>query len=205
MKSYIVYSVLFFFILSFSSCKQDDNSSHQNIVNEKVEASKMTEEKKMGKGSKKGQLPPKTFRINGNTINGVQPGMRIAELQHLLVRGKIKTGDGIMEVQRIRDDKGGPMGYLVSRIGNSDLVGEITLTSKKVLTPDGIRIGDTYAQLKESVEDLEIHGSEIEGRVYASNKSLAYRLDIVNFDNELDASTIPSDVKITHIIIKDLK
>ncbi len=205
MKSYKVFYLLFVCALSLYACKSESATVEQKVENEKVAAPKMSDEKKKGKGNRKGQLPAKTFRINNFEVNGVKAGMRIADLQHVLVRGKIRTGEGTLEVYRIRDDKGGPMGYVVPRIGNSDLVGDITLDSKKVLTSHEIRVGDDYFKLKEAVKDIRINGSEIEGRVYASTGRVLYRLDIVNFNQELDKSKIPDDTKVTEIIIKDLK
>ena len=192
--------------ISLYSCKSDPNFEKGNISTEKVEVPKMSDEKAQGKkGKRTGQLPAKTFRIKDHTVNGVKAGMPIAELQHVLVRGKIKNGEGTFVVHRIRDDKGAPMGYVVPRIGNTDLVGDITLNSKKVLTEHGIRIGDEFSKLQEAVKLIQVNGSEVEGRVYASIGRFAYRLDIVNFNYDLDQSKIPLDTKVTEIVIKDLR
>lgn len=202
--------VLFFAILAVCvglySCKSELSSEQKSAATEKSQTPKMSDEKAMGKkGNRTGRLPAKTFRIKDHTVNGIKAGMLISELQHVLVWSKIKNGEGTFEVYRIRDDKSAPMGYVVPRIGNNDLVGDITLHSKKVLSEHGIRIGDEFSKLQEAVKDIKVNGSKIEGRVYASIGRIYYRLDIVDFNYNLDLSQIPLDTKITEILIKDLR
>lgn len=147
------------------------------------------------KGSMKGGLPAKTFRVKGGIVNTVKAGMVIVDQKKHLVRGYIDLGEGRKLVQKLLDDKGGSLGYVMPRLGNTSLVGDITITSNKVLTEHGIRIGDTYSKLKEATNNLEVDGSISEGRTYATADGVAYRLG---------TSEINSETTITEIVIKDI-
>ena len=80
------------------------------------------------------------------------------------------------------------------RLGNNDLVGDIIVTSNKVLTEHGIRIGDTYSQLKEATNNLEVVVSESNRKTYATADGISYMLG---------SSTINSETTITEFVIKD--
>jgi len=183
-----IHSVLFIVVIismSIVSCKSDKahKSSDSAVATNATPATNddsvptMSAEKASGKGNRKGKLPDRTFRIKDNTVNGVKPGMRISELQNILIRSYLDLGQGRVEVFRIRDDKGGPMGYVTRRIGNSDLVGDITLTSKKALTPEGIRIGDTFEKLQSLVSGLSLTRANNGQRPHASKDNILYFLD----------------------------
>lgn len=149
-----------------------------------------------GKGGPTGKMPVRTYRIIDNSINGVKIGMKIVDLKHVLVRGRIELGGRKTIVQRIKDDKGGPMGYILPKTGHADFVGKIVLTSKKVLTSDGIRVGDTFAKLKKQVPDLKLRGDGEGDEIYAIVGSLEYKLD--------KGQSPPNDeTKITEIVIAD--
>ncbi len=147
------------------------------------------------KGSMKGGLPSKTFRVKGGMVNTVKAGMVIVDQKKHLVRGYIDLGEGRLLVQKLLDDKGGSLGYVMPRLGNNSLVGDITITSNKVLTEHGIRIGDTYSKLKEASNNLKVDGSNSEGRTYATADGVAYRLG---------TSALNSETTITEIVIKDI-
>lgn len=75
------------------------------------------------------------------------------------------------------------------------------MESVDAITEDGIKVGDSLQDLKTAVPSIEVHGSEIEGRTYATFNSISYRLDSSNFSYDLDIETIPSDTKILEIVI----
>jgi hypothetical protein len=147
------------------------------------------------KGSMKGGFPSKTFRVKGGMVNTVKGGMVIVDQKKHLVRGYIDFGEGRLSVHKLLDDKGSCLGYVMPRLGNNSLVGDITITSNKVLTEHGIRIGDTYSKLKEARNNLEVGGSNSEGRTYATADCVAYRLG---------TSALNSETTITEIVIKDI-
>ena len=74
------------------------------------------------KGSMKGGLPSKTFRVKGGMVNTVKAGMVIVDQKKHLVRGYIDLGEGRLLVQKLLDDKGGSLGYVIPRLGNTSLV-----------------------------------------------------------------------------------
>ena len=176
------------------------NPDNNEIVTANKTGAKADDKKKYStmygkKGSMKGGLPSKTFRVKGGMVNTVKGGMVIVDQKKHLVRGYIDFGEGRLSVHKLLDDKGGSLGYVMPRLGNNSLVGDITITSNKVLTEHGIRIGDTYSKLKEASNNLEVDGSNSEGRTYATADGVAYRLG---------TSALNSETTITEIVIKDI-
>ena len=184
-----------------SPVKEVEKTPNNNeIVTAKKIGAKSDDKKKYStmyakKGSMKGALPPKTFRVKGGMVNTVKGGMVIVDQKKHLVRGYIDFGEGRLSVHKLLDDKGGSLGYVRPRLGNNSLVGDIIITSNKVLTEHGIRIGDTYSKLKEASNNLEVDGSNSEGRTYATADGVAYRLG---------TSALNSETTITEIVIKDI-
>lgn len=157
------------------------------------------------KGMKSGSMPQKTYRVADHSINGVKAGLRMTEMRHVLVRGKVDLGNGKELVMRIRDDKGAILGRVEPRIGNTDLVGDIIITSKKGLTPDGIRVGDTFATLKERIPGIASNISSENGKTFATHNNIKYRLELEKSDNDMDPSKINDETVISEIVLIDKK
>jgi len=187
-----------------SNMKIDQNTVEQNITANKTEPRPSNNEKSVRKGNLTGKLPAKTFRISDASINGVKAGMDILNLRKELVRAKINVGGSRILVYRIIDDKGGALGYVTPRIGNTDLVGDITLTSNKVLSQDGIRIGDKFEKLWKMESDLKITKADTNGKTYVQLHDLLYRIDVDNTTGTTKFSDIDLATKITEIVIKDI-
>lgn len=51
---------------------------------------------------------------------------------------------------------------------SENLVGQIEIISSKAKSQDKLGIGDSFKDLSDKAAEVEVHGSEIEGRTYAS-------------------------------------
>ena len=225
MKNPIGILIALLLMTAVYACKSDhpttakSNKQVENPVERKDEKSIKTEAKssekidaKVGsspaagkKGSRKGGLPAKTFLVKDGMINTIKAGMVIVTNKKKLVYGYVDTGGEKIKVYRLMDDKGGPMGYVTPRLGNTVVVGDITLTSSKAKTELGIRVGDSFRQLVDAATDIIINGSEPSGKTYATVDGVAYKLDATHFTKEVDASKIKPDTRIMEIVLLDKK
>ena len=73
--------------------------------------------------------------------------------------------------------------------------------SPKASTDKGLKIGSTFKDLLKVYPNIDVHGSESEGRTYATADGFSYRLDAPNFTYDVDKAKIPATTKITEIVI----
>jgi len=139
--------------------------------------------------------------IDNNAFRGITVGDKIADHTAYIQKETLRTGEGAFEVYQIKDFNNNPAGYLMPDPLNEALVGDITVETHIALTAEGIKVGDTFQDLITAIPDVDIHGSEIEGRTYANSDKISYRLDIANFSYEVDKSKIPATTKIMQIVI----
>lgn len=139
--------------------------------------------------------------IDNNAFRGITVGDKIADHIDYIQEEKLKTGEGTFEVYQIKDFNNNPAGYLVPDPKNESLVGDITVETQMAATSEGIKVGSTYRDLITAFPDIAVHGSEVEGRTYATYDNLSYRLDVANFRYEVDKSKIPTTTKIMQIVI----
>ena len=139
--------------------------------------------------------------ISPISFRGIQIGDLITKHGDYIKKTKLKTGEGSFDVYEIKDFENNPAGYFLPDPNNKRLVGDITVKTPKAQTSKGIKIGDTFQDLQKIFPDIEVHGSEIEGRTHASANNLSYRLDIPNFSYKIDKAKIPATTKITEITI----
>lgn len=142
-----------------------------------------------------------TLLISETSFRGITIGDKIADHSAYIQKETLQTGEGSFEVYRIKDFNNNPVGHLDPHPKDESLVGDITVESPKAVTEAGIKIGDTFKDLQAKAKNIAVHGSEIEGRTYATVGNIAYRLDMANFTYEVDMSKIPADTKITEIMI----
>lgn len=139
--------------------------------------------------------------IGPNSFRGIHVGDLISKHLEYIQKTKMRTGEGVFEVYEIKDFDNNPAGYFLPDPKEKLLVGDITVKSPKAQTIKGIKIGDTFQDLVKVFPDIEVHGSEIEGRTHASANNLSYRLDVANFNYEIDRAKIPRTAKITEITV----
>lgn len=141
--------------------------------------------------------------IKANSYQGITPGDAIAQHQATLQKDILKTGEGNFDIYRIKATAGEAqfVGFLDPDPMDESKVGDIIIDVPEAQTEAGIQVGDTFKDLKEKVPNIEVHGSEIEGRTYAKAGQLSYRLDVANFNYEVDMDKIPATAKVMEIMI----
>ena len=138
---------------------------------------------------------------NGNFL-GLTPGGSMVEFVDGLRSGVLQTGEGDFDVHYIDSAEGDELGYVMADPRDENTIGNIYITSTKVVTEKGIRVGMSFSELQEKMGELEVHGSEIEGRTYANSGGLSFRLDAENWSYEIDPSTIKPETEIIEIVVK---
>jgi hypothetical protein len=140
--------------------------------------------------------------ISPSSFRGIKVGDAISKHGDYVKKTKIKTGEGSFVAYEIRDFENNPAGYFYPDTKNKLLVGDITVESPKASTEKGIKVGSTFQELLKAYPKIEVHGSEIESRTYATADKLTYRLDVANNTYEVDKSKIPASTKVTEIMIQ---
>lgn len=143
--------------------------------------------------------------ISPNSFRGISVGDEISKHTDYIQKTKLKTGEGAFEVFEIKDFDNNPAGYFLPDPKNKLLVGDITVTSPKAKTAEGIKLGSTFQDLQKAFPGVEVHGSEIEGRTFANADNLSYRLDVANFNYEVDRAKIPAAAKVIEIRVNRSK
>lgn len=119
-------------------------------------------------------------------ISEIVPGQGIQALIEKagkkIVKGIVENGEGSFEVYKILDDDGEELANIYC-IENDELVEvpqSIQITSNRIATPEGIRVGDVYEKLQATYRDFTVTGSEIEGWTYARIGDVYIRLSAYN-------------------------
>ncbi len=180
----------------YKTCEVGDQVSFKGVPSDLggVKQLKVTEIVQISKTGTQLLISPISFR-------GIQIGDLIASHGDYIKKTKLKTAEGSFEVYEIKDFENNPAGYFSPDPKDKLLVGDITVQTPKAQTAEGIKIGSTFQDLLKIFPDISVNGSEIEGRTYGTANNISYRLDIANFTNRIDRSTIPASTKITEIMI----
>lgn len=139
--------------------------------------------------------------LTAKGINGIESGASIEALvgKGALVKGVLENGEGTFEIWDIMDETHGKIGYVMEHPMEKGKVGGISITSDKVETGDGLRVGSTWANIVGKFPDTQVYGSEIEGRTSAVVGRYSYQLDERHWQYELDESKIPPTAKVEEI------
>jgi hypothetical protein len=142
------------------------------------------------------------YLVSNGYFLGLTPGGSLAEFVDGLRSGVLQTGDGDFDVHYIDSAEGDELGYVMADPRDENTIGNIYITSTKVVTEKGVRVGIIFSELQEIMGELEVHGSEIEGYTYANSDVLSFRLDAGNWSDKVDPSTIKPDTKVLEIVVK---
>jgi hypothetical protein len=152
-----------------------------------------------------GEMTPASdepYLVSNGYFLGLTPGGSMIEFIDGLRSGVLQTGEGDFDVHYIDSAEGDELGYVMADPRDEGTIGNIFITSPKVVTEEGIRVGMSFSDLQEKIMALEVHGSEIEGRTYASGDGLSFRLDAGNWNYEVDPSAIKPETKILEIVVE---
>jgi hypothetical protein len=142
------------------------------------------------------------YLIENNTFYELSLGMSIAAPTAHLDKGILSDGEGDFEVYYIKGKEGEELGYIMPDLRDESRIGSITITTTKASTTDGIAIGSTFKELQAQIPNIQVHGSEIEGRTHAVHGNELFLLDLYEVDAELDESSIDPVTKIKAIILQ---
>lgn len=136
-----------------------------------------------------------------NSFFGISPGSKIADHEAIIEKGLLQTGEGDFEIYNIKDEKHGVLGYFFINYNDNELVGSICITSPLAKTEENIGIGSSFGDLLTKYENLEVHGSEIESQTFASQGSLAFKIDELHSSHDLEINAIAKEAKILEVHI----
>ncbi len=183
---------IIFFIFIFLSCSDSENTT-SNSEKAAIEiANKMKETIK----------PKQDLIIEDHALGGIATGDEISNHTAMLTKTILKTGEGDFEAYKITNKIHGEVGYLLPDPRNTKLVGNIFISNPQIATKDGLRVGSTMADLLRKNPELEVHGSEIEGRTNAMIGNHYFLIDARNFTYDIDKNKIPKDTKVLEIMIQ---
>lgn len=142
--------------------------------------------------------------INNDNFAGITLGDKIADHAANLKKDVLKDGEGSFDIYRIQSDVYGSIAYLFPSPNDETIVGQIVINSPAAKTADGIHVGSTFENMMAIDADVQVHGSEIEGRTYANyanETGIAYRLNTQNYVYDIAKEKIAPRTKITEIVI----
>ena len=141
------------------------------------------------------------YKIFNGTFFDYAPGQPMAIAKERLRKGKLENGEGTFEVYYIDGRDREELGYLMADPNDASKIGDITITSENAITEQGARVGWTYGELKQRLGQLEVHGSEIEGRTYAALGKMKYLLDEQHYSYDLGAERVSDGATVVEVVI----
>lgn len=117
-----------------------------------------------------------------NIVPGQGIDAMIENADKQIVKGIVENGEGSFDVYKIMDEDGEELANIYC-IENDELVEvpqSVQITSNRIATPEGIRVGDSYEKLQATYRDFKVTGSEIEGWTYAQIGDVYMRLSAYN-------------------------
>lgn len=141
------------------------------------------------------------YMLSNSSFLGMTPGGSLDDFKDGLRDGELRTGEGSFKVFYIDGAEGDELGYVYSREGGDGSIDQITITSPKVVTENGVRVGMSFNDLTQKLGEMEVFASEIESRVYATKDGTTYRLATNGIAGQTSAEDIKGDVGVMQIIL----
>jgi len=141
------------------------------------------------------------YLLSNGYFLGMTPGGSLDDYIDGLRTGQIRTGEGEFDVLFIDAAEGDELGYVYTPDKTEPIIEQITITSPKVVTEKGVRVGLSFDELKQRLGPVEVYASEIESRVYATKDGITYRLNINGTPGKTTAADIGDDVEVMQIIL----
>ena len=182
---------------NYKTCEVGDKVTFKGLLSTSSDVKSLMVQEIISIGSTDTQL-----FIETTSFRGIVVGDAIKKYDvDYVKKTKLKTAEGTFDAYAIKDFENNPAGYFVPDPTNKLLVGNITIETPKASTEKGIKVGSTFKDLLTAFPNIEVHGSESEGRTYADANNLSYRLDMPNFTYNVDKTKIPAKTKITEIVV----
>jgi hypothetical protein len=95
--------------------------------------------------------------------------------------GTVINGEAQFPVYQVFDDNNQVLANIFyNQNGELEIPFFVEIVSSSITTPEGIKVGDTYARLIDTYGDLPTTGSEIEGWTHAYLGLVQFRMDAYN-------------------------
>jgi hypothetical protein len=182
----------------FKTCQESDNVSFKGLLSSDGKSMMVKEIISITSNKSLTTITAMGYR-------GIHVGDAIKNHSAYTKKSTIQTGEGDFEVYKITGIDNKSAGYFSANSDNKLLVGSITIDSPEASTVEGIKVGSTFKDLLKAFPNIEVHGSEMESRTYASAGGLSYRLNVPRSTYEVDRAKIPATAKVTEIWISGKK
>jgi hypothetical protein len=142
--------------------------------------------------------------VNNNSFAGITLGDKITDHSANLKKDILKNGEGSFDIYRIQSEVYGSIAYLLADPKDETVVGQIIINSPAAKTTDGLHVGSTFENMLAIDPDVEVHGSEVEGRTYANfttHTGILFRLNTQNYVYDVAKDKIAPTARITEIVI----
>lgn len=146
----------------------------------------------------------KAALIKPNSFAGIAVGTPLSELADRLTKDTISNGEGSFTIYWIDGTNADEsLAYIdILPTDNPALVHGFTVISPEVVTPEGIYVGSTIAQLRKAYPSMSAHGSEIESRVTVSGGNYYFRIDALSNQYDLPQGFLKDDMVVEEIYIR---
>lgn len=137
------------------------------------------------------------YLVRSDGFFAIRTGQSISALpDSLYSKAEVTSGGGEFDVYNILDHDQSVLGYFYSDPQNADLIGDIIVIGRKAITPEGFRIGTTFATIQQNLQNYEVHGSAVEKRTHVMYNNLNLQLNFASSTYEMDESTVPKDAQV---------
>ncbi|MFT4687301.1 MAG: hypothetical protein ACJATN_000035 [Neolewinella sp.] len=201
-RQYLCFTALLCF-LALTDCQNESPNAGADQSDAPAtysETAPTTETKPAATATRKKLTADDPFVISGGTVLGIRPGDAIASVNNAK-KATLKTGEGDFTVYTLVEG-GRELGYLMPDPNDSKSIRSIHVSSGRLMTLEGISVGSTFAELDKAVSGVVVHGSEVEGRTYATAGKTKFLLKAANFSYEVDKSKIKPGTKIIEIVVE---
>ena len=151
------------------------------------------------------ELNAETLIRPGNAF-GIEIGMPVAMLDsNRFTKGVLQTGEGDFDVYWVEgDNHDNSLGYVLPMdfVDQGELVHMMVVLSPKHKTVEFMGVGHTLAELRQAYPTLSVHGSEIEGYVFASAPNYDFKLDMHDMRSDIPLEELDPEVKVTEVWLK---
>ena len=143
------------------------------------------------------------YEIGDGSFLDMRPGSTITDFSGLLREDELVDDGGNTPIYRIVGRNDEELGYVYPDSADGERIDYIVITSPDVVTEDGIRVGNSYAELVERLGEVEVQrGAEDTSLVYVSQGALRYGLNLANNQYDPAQTDIDPTTAITQIEIR---
>ena len=142
------------------------------------------------------------YEIGDGSFLDMRPGSTITDFTGLLREDELVDDGGNTPIYRIVGRNDEELGYVYPNSADGQRIDHIVITSPDVVTEDGIRVGNSYAELVERLGEVAVEGSEDESLVYVTQGPLRYGLNLANAQYDPERTDIDPTTAITQIEIR---